>query len=85
MHIHGSGMTPQMAGLYSAAGAEKAAAQQRAADVRKKLMTSAQQAGAASSPEEAFLIGQWTDSRDSQVQSEDQYHASAAGRDPDFG
>jgi hypothetical protein len=85
MHIHGSGMSPHVAGLYSAAGAEKAAAEQRAAEIRKKLMTSAQQAGAASFPEEAFLIGQWTDSRHSQVQSEDQYHASAAGRNPDFG
>jgi hypothetical protein len=85
MHIHGSGMAPQMAGLYSTTGVEKAAAQQRAADVRKKLMSSAQQAGAASSPEEAFLIGQWTDSRHSRVQSDDQYHASAAGRNPDFG
>jgi hypothetical protein len=84
MHIHGSGMNPRAAGLYSAAGAEKAAAAQRAAEVRRKLNKGAQEIdGAASS--ESLLIGQWTDSRHSQIQSEDQYHSSASGRNPDFG
>jgi hypothetical protein len=31
------------------------------------------------------MLGQWMDSRHSQVESEDQYHASASGKDPDFG
>jgi hypothetical protein len=69
---------------YSAA-AEKAAAAQRAADVRKKLMKSASDIDGVSSPDETFMIGQWMDSRHSQVESEDQYHASASGKDPDFG
>jgi hypothetical protein len=69
---------------YSAA-AEKAAAAQRAADVRKKLMKSAADIEGTASPEEAFMLGQWMDSRHSQVESEDQYHASASGKDPDFG
>jgi hypothetical protein len=52
--------------------------------VRRKLNKGAQEIdGAASS--ESLLIGQWTDSRHSQIQSEDQYHSSASGRNPDFG
>jgi hypothetical protein len=84
MHIHGSQMNPNAVNPYSAA-AEKAVAAQRAADVRKKLMKSATDIEGVSSPEEAFMVGQWMDSRHSQVQSQDQYHASAAGKDPDFG
>jgi hypothetical protein len=84
MHIHGSQMNPNAVNPYSAA-AEKAVAAQRAADVRKKLMKSASDIDGVSSPEEAFMVGQWMDSRHSQVQSQDQYHASAAGKDPDFG
>jgi hypothetical protein len=84
MHIHGSQMNPNAVNPFSAA-AEKAVAAQRAADVRKKLMKSATDIEGVSSPEEAFMVGQWMDSRHSQVQSQDQYHASAAGKDPDFG
>ena len=62
-------MNMNSASLYSAAGAEKAAAAQRAADVRKKLLKSASDIEGASSPEEAFMIGQWTDSRHSQVKA----------------
>jgi hypothetical protein len=85
MHIHATQMNMNSACLYSAAGAEKAAAAQRAADVRKKLMKSASDIEGASSPEEAFMISQWTDSRHSQVESADQYHAGASGKVPDFG
>ncbi len=85
MHIHG-GMNLNSPGVYSAAGAEKAAAEHRAAEVRRKLAKNAQAIeGAAASPEEGFLLGRWMDARHSQVLSEDQYHPSAAGRDPDFG
>jgi hypothetical protein len=85
MHIHGAALNPYAANLYSAANAESAAAAQRAAEVRKRLLKSAQSIDTEASPEETFLIGQWTDSRHSQVQSDDQYHASAAGKNPDFG
>jgi hypothetical protein len=85
MHIHANQMNMNSASLYSAAGAENAAAAQRAADVRRKLMKSASDIEGVASPDEAFMIGQWTDSRHSQVQSDDQYHASASGKDPDFG
>ena len=84
MRIHGHRMNLNAVNPYSAA-AEKAAAAQRAADVRKKLMKSAADIEGTASPEEAFMLGQWMDSRHSQVESEDQYHASASGKDPDFG
>jgi len=87
MHIHASSMNMNSSSLYSAAGAEKAAAAQRAADVRRKLMKSASDIEGVPSPDEAFMIGQWMDPQHSQIQnpaqSEDQYHA--AGKVPDFG
>jgi hypothetical protein len=85
MHIHGNSMSINAANFYSAAQNEKTAAAQRAADVRKKLLKGAAEIEGASTPEESLLIGQWMDSRHSQVQSEDQYHTSASGKDPDFG
>jgi len=70
MHIH-----PAAIGLHpinsSAAGNERAAAAQRAA--------------AAATPEENLLIGQWLDSRHSQVLPGDEYHSASQGEDPDFG
>jgi len=78
-------MNLNSASATSMAGAEKAAAAQRAAEVRKKLAAGAQAAGSASSTEETLMIGHWLDSRHSQTESESEYHASAAGRDPDFG
>jgi len=85
MHIHGAGMNLNAADLHSAGAAQSAAAAQRAAETRKKLARSAQEIDSTSTPEQGFLVGQWMDSRHSQVLSEDQYHPSAAGRDPDFG
>ena len=85
MHIHGSQINMNAASLYSASGDEKAAAAKRAADVRKKLMKGASEIEGVGDPEEAFLIGQWIDSRHSQVESEEQYHEDASGKDPDFG
>jgi hypothetical protein len=78
-------MNVNAANFYSAAEGEKAAAAQRAADVRKKLLKSASEIEGSATPEETLLIGQWMDGRHSQVQSEEQYHASASGKDPDFG
>ena len=89
MHIHGNSMNINAANFYNAAQNEKTAAAQRAADVRKKLLKGASEIEGASTPEGTLLIGQWMDSRHSQVQSpsesQDQYHPSAAGKDPDFG
>ncbi|MGA2888135.1 MAG: hypothetical protein ABSE51_08795 [Terracidiphilus sp.] len=85
MHIHGNSTAVNTANYYSVTQEEKAAAKQRAADVRKKLTKGASEIENASSPDEAFMIGQWMDSRNSPVQGEDQYHSSASGKDPDFG
>jgi hypothetical protein len=78
-------MAVNPANFYSATMQERAAAAQRAASVRKKLLKSASEIDAAATPEETLLIGQWMDSRHSQVESEDQYHTSASGKDSDFG
>ncbi len=83
MHIH-----PSAIGLHpiniSAAGNERAAAAQRAADVRKRLLKAAQSDAPNATPEENLLIGQWLDSRHSQVLPGDSYHAASEGEDPDF-
>ncbi len=62
MHIQRSQMNLNAVNPYSAA-AEKAFAAQRAATVRKKLLKSARGIEGASSPEEAFMVGRWMDSR----------------------
>jgi hypothetical protein len=83
MHIHGNQMNFNAINPYSAA-AEKAAGAQRAADVRKKLMSTGETEGV-SSPEEAFMAGQWMNPRQRPAQDDEEYHTAAAGRDSDFG
>jgi hypothetical protein len=78
-------MDVNAANFYSASLKERAAAAQRAADFRKKLIRCASEIDSAATPEETLLIGQWMDSRHSQVLSEEQYHASASGKAPEFG
>ena len=82
MHIHGNQMNFNSISPYSAA--EKAGAAQKAADVRKKLAKGAAAIEGASTPEEAFMIGQWTNSAQIQVQNQDEYHTAASGKDSDF-
>jgi hypothetical protein len=84
MHIHGNQWNLNAVNPYSAA-AENAAARQRAAETRKKLLKSAAEIEGAATPEETLLNGQWLDSRHSQVQSGEQYNNSVSGKDPDFG
>jgi hypothetical protein len=78
-------MNINAANFYSVGNGERAAAAQRAAEVRKKLLKSASSLEGEASPEESLLIGQWLDSRHSQVLSQDEYHTAASGKDPDFG
>ena len=85
MHIYGNSMNINAANFYSVGNGERAAAAQRAAEVRKKLLKSASSLEGEASPEESLLIGQWLDSRHSQVLSQDEYHTAASGKDPDFG
>ncbi len=84
MHIHGNSMSVQSAGLSSAQG-ERAAAAQRAAEVRRRLLKSAQSVESGADPDATFLIGQWLDSRHSQVLPQDENRAATAGKDPNFG
>jgi hypothetical protein len=72
-------------GFYAASQGERAANEQRAAEVRKKLLRGAGQIDSAATPEETLLINQWLDGRHSQTESAEEYHSTAAGRDPNFG
>ena len=85
MHIHGNSMAVNAANFYSATQEERAAAAQRAASVRKKLIRSASDLEGMASPEETLLIGQWVNSQQHQLQSEEQYDNSGSGKDPDLG
>ena len=80
MHIHPSAIGLHPINSY-AAGNERAAS----AETRKRLLKAAQSAAAAATPEENLLIGQWLDSRHSQVLPGDSYHAASEGEDPDLG
>jgi hypothetical protein len=79
MHVHTSHINPNAASLYSAAAAAKAAATQRAADVRKKLMTSASKiAGKAEANGKGiFAIAQGTE------QGSPQHHGRKNPRAPE--
>jgi hypothetical protein len=86
MHIHPAAMGLHATSSYGLAN-ERAANAQRAADVRKKLLK-AGQAGdleVNADPDAALMMGQWLDSRHSQVLSGDEYRAAAEGRDPELG
>jgi len=77
-------MAVNAANFYSATQEERAAAAQRAASVRKKLIRSASELEGMASPEETLLIGQWMDSRHSQIESGEQNYINISGKDPDF-
>jgi hypothetical protein len=86
MHIH-----PVAIGLHtintSTAGNDRAAAAQRAAETRKRLLKSAQSLDE-ETPTDAdatLLIGQWLDTRHSQTLPAGENDAAARGKDPDFG
>lgn len=85
MHIHGSMLNIQGANFASIASGEQSAAAQRAANVRKRLLTKAQTLGAGTSPDETLLIGQWLDAGHGQMLSGDEYHAGASGKESDLG
>ncbi len=69
MHIHGAGQNPYTNNFYSVAQEEKAAAAQRAANVRKKLLKGAQSSDLELSPEADLLVGRWMAER--QVEDSD--------------
>ena len=84
MHIHANPTNLNAVNPYSAA-ADKVAATQRAADVRKKLTKSASDIEGTPSPDEAYMVGHWMDTRQSAPHDGVEYHTSAAGKDSDFG
>jgi hypothetical protein len=85
MHIHGNSMNVNAANSYSVANSEKAAAAQRAADVRKRLLKSAAGLDGTESAEAATLIGHWLGANPNQSEGDAEYHASSSGKDSDFG
>jgi hypothetical protein len=85
MHIHGNSMNVNAANLYSAGNAEKSAAAERAAAVRKRLLKAGAGVDGAESAEAASLIGHWLGETPSQPGDDAEYHASSSGKESDFG
>jgi hypothetical protein len=81
MHIHGNHMNPGITNPYAAAAAEKAAALERAAEVRKKLLKSAAEADGNAIPEEDLMIGRWMGQQN--LQGDGFYHPKS-GNELDF-
>jgi hypothetical protein len=86
MHIHGSQMNSSAINPYVAA--DRAAAAQRAADVRKKLINTGAAEGV-DDPEETLMVGKWLGAAqgqsDLQSDQDTEYHTTSAGKDSDFG
>ena len=70
MHIHGNSMNLNGANFHCVGNGERAAAAERAAAVRKKLLKSTASVDGAATVEETLMIGQWLDSRQSKGQDE---------------
>ena len=87
MHIHRQ-MPNMQAFNYEAANSERAAAARRAAETRKRLLSTgqAERAGIDGpddlSPDEMAMIGRWMDSRRGQVLADDEYRPAGSGRGP---
>ena len=84
MHIHGNSMNFQITSISSAAAIENDVFRERSAEMRRRARKSTIILEDESSPEEAFLVDQWLDSRHSPEMSEDQPPETALGYDPDF-
>ena len=85
MHIHESIPNIQQSDFYSIANSDRAAAARRAAQTRKRLLRAGQDGPEDLGPEETALIGQWMDTRHSQVLTGDEERPAVTGKDPDFG
>jgi hypothetical protein len=84
MHIHPAAVSLQSINADASATDRAAAAAQRAAETRKRLLKSAQSIEAESDPDATLMIGQWLDSSHSQVVPDDEYQAASEGDDPGF-
>ena len=85
MHIHGNSMNVNAANLYSAGNAEKSAAAERAAAVRKRLLKAGAGVDGTESAEAATLISHWLGQNPNQPEDDAEYHASSSGKESDFG
>jgi len=83
MRIHSNHMTPGVTNPYVVAAAEKAAASERAAKVRKKLLKSAALANVYTIPDEDLMIGRWMDQRNSPTREEDGFYQPQSVIEPD--
>ena len=85
MHIHGASLNVQGANFASISSGERSAAAQRAAGVRKRLLSGARTLAGDSTPEESMLIGNWLNVCHNQSLADDEYRGSSSGKDPDLG
>jgi|HubBroStandDraft_5_1064220.scaffolds.fasta_scaffold37553_4 hypothetical protein len=83
MHIHPNPMSLNPANSWSPA-ADRAAATQKAADLRRKLMKSASDIEGIPSPDEAYRVDRLTDPLHGQSFSDDEYRPGNSGRISDF-
>jgi len=81
MHI--SPMDFQVAAVSSVTAAENAMNRRRGAELRRRLMKIATEAESQASPEEAFLVDQWKESRHHLPASDETYSPTLAS-DLDF-
>jgi hypothetical protein len=84
MHIHDS-VNFNITSVNPAAAAESATSKQRAENVRKRLMASADETDGVTSPDETSFLGQWMNATQNRALDDDEYHSHTEGRDSDFG
>lgn len=82
MHIHGNHLNLSITNPYVVAAAEKTAASERAAKVRKKLIQSAAQVDGFDRPDGDLVIGRWMDQRNNPTYGEDAYYPSQSAGEP---
>ena len=91
MHIHGQLNPVNAANFYGAAQNERAEANRRAAEVRRKLAHGASRTASADffSPDsvtddETFLVGRWLDARPHDPLPGDEYRDNSESREQDL-
>ncbi len=84
MHIHGNFMNMNAADSYSTANAGRAAAAERAAAVRKKLLRGAASVDESATPEETLMISRWLAGSQGQNESNGEYYAGSSGKNSYF-
>jgi hypothetical protein len=67
MHIHGSSMHSQANVFHTAAQGQRAAAAERAAETRRKLLKKSAKIDASSDSATEFLVGHWLDQPEDQL------------------